>query len=224
MRLYNYLKKNANLTRKKLLQLYTEEKILVNNTIVPLSCPLQTNDQVTIDGKIIENIPFSYYLYYKPKGIRSDITFENCSYVNYIDQNIKLNVVGRLDKDSEGLMILTNDGNFHHLINQHNIEKTYLVTLKEKVTPEFLEKIVLPIEIKHKKTLPMIVERVNDYQIILILHDGKYHQIRRACILNHNHCEKLLRLSIGPFNLDDMKPNELKPININDYFSFLSTK
>ena len=109
MRLLNFVKIYYGITKEKLMILYKENRILVNDKLEKLTYKLNDNDIVKIDGKIITKFPFSYYLYNKPKGILSMISDKKESYINQINVKNKLMVAGRLDKDSHGLMILTND-------------------------------------------------------------------------------------------------------------------
>lgn len=212
MRLYKYIKTYGNYTNSEVTKLYQEGRIKVNGNIIPYLWILNENDIVTIDDKVLEKFPFVYYLYYKPKGIRSDIISEATSYLKKLNLPYKVVPVGRLDKESEGLMILTNDGNFINELNDHsnNYTKDYLVTLKEKITPNFLENVKEPFIIKDKKTLPIIIKQLDDYRALFTLQDGKYHQIRRAVIRSNNTVVLLKRVRIGPFTIGDLKPNELK--------------
>lgn len=133
MRLYTYLKIYANLTKSEVNKLIEDSKVTVNDKIEPLTCNIAPTDIVKINDKIIKKYDFKYYLYYKPKGILSTIRKSQESYINQINMNNKMMVAGRLDKDSEGLMILTNDGKFiNELMIPNNHEKEYIVTLKKK--------------------------------------------------------------------------------------------
>ena len=212
MRLYKYIKVFAGLTQSEVKVLYENGHILVNDKLYPFSYNIKENDIVKLNGKIIERIPFVYYLYYKPKGILSDISKDPCSYQFHIDKDIKLMPAGRLDKDSEGLMILTNDGAFINFLTKSNIEKEYIVRLDKKVDDAFLKNVIKPIVIKSKATKKMMVEKIDDYTIKLILFDGRYHQIRRSVKASFNKVISLKRIRIGSYLLSDMRPNELKEI------------
>lgn len=212
MRLYKYIKVFANKTQMEVKQLYEDKRILVNGCLLPFSYNIKDIDIVTLDNKVVEREDFVYYLYYKPKEILSDISSSCNSYQFHINTKIKLMPAGRLDKDSEGLMILTNDGSFINRLSKANIEKEYIVTLKNKVSDTFLQNVVKPITIKSKTTKEMKAYKLDDYTIKLILFDGRYHQIRRAVIKSGNSVINLKRIRIGKYLLSDMKENELKPI------------
>lgn len=221
MRLYKYVKTYGNYTEKETRKLYQENRIKVNNQVVGYSWIINDNDIVTIDNNILEKQVFIYYLYYKPIGVRCDIVDSTNSYINNININIKVMPAGRLDKNSEGLVILTNDGKFINSLNNpsNNVTKEYIVSLQNKVTNEFLNNITKPIIIKRKTTKPMIVEKIDDFTISLTLQDGRYHQIRRAVVLNKNRVTNLKRIRIGEYALNDLKPNELKEIKIKRHIN-----
>lgn len=214
MRLSKYVKINGNYTEHEARTLYTENRIKVNNKMVDYSWIINENDIVTVDDKILTKQDLVYYLYYKPIGIRCDITSTNDSYISNIKISQKVMPAGRLDKNSFGLVILTNDGNYINYLNNplNNITKDYIVTLKNKVTDEFLNSITKPIIIKGKLTKEMKVELIDDYNIKLTLIDGKYHQIRRSVINSKNRVISLQRIRIGDYVLDGLKPGEIKEI------------
>ena len=212
MRLYKYIKVFAGITQSEVKSLYEDRQILVNDKLYPFSYNIKENDIVTLKGEIIKRIPFVYYLYYKPKGILSDISSDLNSYQFHINKDIKLMPAGRLDKDSEGLMILTNDGAFINSLSKSNIEKEYIVKLEKKVDNTFLKNVVKPILIKSKLTKEMKVEKIDDYTIKLILTDGRYHQIRRSVKASNNKVTSLKRIRIGSYLISDMKQGELREI------------
>ena len=214
MRLYKYIKVNANKTQSEVIQLFETKRIKVNNNYVPFTYLIKENDIVTIDDDIIKSKKLQYFLYNKPKGIISDIKNKDNSYINYIDLDIKLMPCGRLDKDSEGLMILTNDGKFINdvLSNKTEYEKEYIVTVEKKIDDSFIENIKKPIIIKNKMTLPIKAYKIDDYTINMILQDGRYHQIRRIIKNASNKVLNLQRIRIGPYTLGDLKLGEIREI------------
>lgn len=216
MRLLNYVKIYFGATRKQLMNLDKDNKILVNGKKEKLTYKLNDPDIVTIEGKIIESFPFSYYLYYKPRGILSIISDKLESYINNIDIKEKLMVAGRLDKDSEGLMILTNDSNMINQISGANssIEKEYLVTLINPINDDFISKITGKITIRNRILKPIKLEIIDKNTFKIILNEGMYHQIRKMVIFSGNRVDRLIRIRIGKYSLEGLSSNELKKINI----------
>lgn len=216
MRLFNYVKIYNSITKEKLNELYNNNLILVNGKKEKLTYKLNDTDIVSCDGKIIEKFPFSYYLYNKPRGILSMISDKPESYMNNIDVKTKLMVAGRLDKDSEGLLILTNDP---ELINQISGNKTiydkeYLVKLKYEITSSFIEKMNGEFEFRNKKTKPIKINMIDNYNFKIMLNEGMYHQIRKMVIESGNRVDTLKRIRIGKYILGDMQPGEIKKIDI----------
>ena len=216
MRLFNYVKIYNSITKEKLNELYNNNLILVNGKKEKLTYKLKDTDIVSCDGKIIEKFPFSYYLYNKPRGILSMISDKPESYMNNIDVNTKLMVAGRLDKDSEGLLILTNDPELINQIsgNKTMYDKEYLVKLKYEITSSFIEKMNGEFEFRNKKTKPIKFNMIDNYNFKIILNEGMYHQIRKMVIESGNRVDTLKRIRIGKYILGDMQPGEIKKIDI----------
>ncbi len=216
MRLFNYVKIYNSITKEKLNELYSNNLILVNGKKEKLTYKLKDTDIVSCDGKIIEKFPFSYYLYNKPRGILSMISDKPESYMNNIDVKTKLMVAGRLDKDSEGLLILTNDPEFLNQIsgNKTIYDKEYVVKLKYEITSSFIEKMNGEFEFRNKKTKPIKFNMIDNYNFKIILNEGMYHQIRKMVIESGNRVDTLKRIRIGKYILGDMQPGEIKKIDI----------
>ena len=215
MKLFTYAKIYGNYTKGEIKALYADGKILINNELLPLSCPIRDGDIVTINNRVIENnIEFKYYKYYKPRGVLSVINDKPDSLINFIPRDIKLSPAGRLDKESEGLLILSNDGKFiNELINSdYSHEKEYIVEVKYPITNEFLEGIRGPHVIRGRATTPMRVERIDAFHLDLILYEGIYHQIRTIIKENNNVVLSLKRIRVRNYTLDDMLPNEIREI------------
>lgn len=214
------LKERGNYTKSEIKLLIKENRVLVNNEKQPLSYIVSDNDIIQVDGKVLEKVPYVYYLYHKPKGV---ICTNNLGIKDNIIE--KLNVpyrifcVGRLDKDTSGLIILTNDGAFcNDIINSgSDIEKEYIVKVKYPINNEFIINITKPIMLRGKLTKEAKVEQIDKYSFKIILTEGKYHQIRRLVIYNKNTVVDLKRIRIGEYLLDDMKENEIIKIREDCY-------
>ena len=97
-----------------------------------------------------------------------------------------------------------------------HVEKEYIVEVKYQITDAFLENMEKPILLRGKLTTEATVNKIDDYTFKIILKEGKYHQIRRLVIYNHNTVVSLKRIRIGKYYLSDLKENELRKINIGD--------
>lgn len=214
MRLQTYVKNNGNFTKSETIKLQNENRILVNGNKVNLSYNLRINDIVTIDDVEIKNIPFVYFLFNKPKGIicTNDINVKN-NIKTLINSDIRIYTVGRLDKESHGLIILTNDNMFCHdiLDVDNHMEKEYIVRVEKKIDQLFINNIQKSIYIKDKKIKESIAYLVDDYSFRIILKEGKYHQIREMVKYNNNKVVDLTRIRIGSLKLEDfnLKENEI---------------
>ena len=157
-----------------------------------------------MNGEVIQpGEKFTYLKFYKPRGIESTLNKSiqgNLS--TFIKRNEKLFPVGRLDKDSEGLMILTNDGNFykHVTSKNNNVEKEYIVAVGKPVTEEFIGKMSAGIKIMGKITKPAKLHQpssINPYTFNIILTEGMNRQIRRMCYKLGYEVLSLKRIRIG---------------------------
>ena len=213
MRLYLFVKNNANLTRSEVTSLQNDGRILVNGKIVSLTTDIIDSDIVTIDNNIIRKKPFVYYLYNKPIGIICTNNKKVAgSILNHIDIEERVYPIGRLDKESRGLLILTNDSNLCHQVLSNHFEKEYIVKVKDKITNDFITAMPLSVLLRGKATLPCKVSQVDDYHFKIILVEGKYHQIRRMVVLHGNKVVDLKRIRIGNIWLNDLEEGKTKRI------------
>ena len=180
-----------------------------------LAYPLKEEDVVTVDGIILKEQELVYYLYNKPIGI---ICTNNPNFRDNLVQKLqidkKIYPVGRLDKESHGLIILTNDGKFcHHILDEkHHIEKEYLVKTTNKITKLFIDKMQESFILRGKPTKKAIVKQIDEYHFTIILQEGMYHQIRKMVILSGNRVSDLLRIRIGNIKIDNLKDGEIKEV------------
>lgn len=213
MRLHSYIKNYGNYTKKEVIELSKNHRIKVNGKEEILSFPLQEDDKVTVDDVQIVKKDYQYYIYNKPVGVlSSNVKTQPDSFVNQLSLEEKLFTVGRLDKESEGLMILTNDSRISKLVfsDEGHLEKEYLVETKDIITENFIEKMNEP-HIQREKILKQIhINKVDNTHFLITLREGLYHQIRRMVITSGNRVVSLKRIRIGNIMLGDLEKGKRK--------------
>jgi pseudouridine synthase len=154
-------------------------------------------------------------VFYKPKGVWSNCPQghdKEC--VDFLPKELKhLNTIGRLDKDSEGVLLLTDDGVIanQYLNGKKKHKRTYIVKTKDPLTGEQRKALANGVEILDGYiTKPCHVEKVSHYAFKISLEEGKNRQIRRMVETQGTYVTKLKRISFGPYGLDDLEPGQYK--------------
>ena len=219
-------------SRRKAEKLILENRVTVNGIIVnQLGSSVDSKDIITIDDKPIEKEELVYFLLNKPRKYVCTVSDEHNrdKIVDLIDCPQRIFPVGRLDYDSTGLIILTNDGNFDNLLTHpsYHLPKTYRVTINAVLTKSDINSIKEGIILDDGiKTLPSEIKVVN-YDLEkrkctfeLTIYEGKNRQIRRMMEALGYEVKKLHRLSFGPVRDDDLpigayrrlRPHEIKSL------------
>ena len=199
--------------------------IKVNGETVELGFAVEPGvDVVTYRGKTIAKSPTDRYvtvMLNKPRGYvttMSDEKGRKCVAQLVSDVGTRVYPVGRLDYDSEGLLLLTNDGDLANLLThpRHQIPKIYHVKIKERITPEKLSALGKPMEIDGYKLLPVKAEIVtlsNDVTVLsMTLYEGRNRQIRKMCESLDLEILSLKRIAIGDLKLGNLKPGTWKKL------------
>lgn len=215
-RLQYFLVKCLNISNKEALQLILEQKIKVNGIGVNANIEIGLTDSIEYEGKCLQQgKKLQYYAFYKPIGIETTL---NASIADNLKEILpfedELFPIGRLDKASEGLLLLTNDGRLYDKIlrKEYEVEKEYWVWVNKSISADFIEKMSNGIQIMDKMTLPCYAERIDDTCFKIILIQGLNRQIRRMCYKLDYEVTRLLRVRIGEVHLADLKPSEYKKI------------
>ena len=183
---------------------------------------VDSNAQVILlDGKRVEGDGFVYVMLYKPVGVLS-ATEDKKGAVTAMDllpeeyRKAAPGVVGRLDKDAEGLLLLTNNGDLNHRLTspKHHADKLYRVTLDLPATEADVAAFAAPMDLGDFTTQPGRLELVEDGKTALVtIHEGKFHQIKRMFQHQGKTVQTLKRLSIGPLVLDErLAPGDWRPL------------
>lgn len=227
MRLDKYLSDSGLCTRKEAKKLAYTGHVKVNDEII-LNAYFEVYDKdiVTVDGIIAKLIPHRYYMMNKPQGVITATKSEiKQTIFDLMDVNTKgLFPVGRLDRDTEGLVLITSDGDLNHRLLEpfEHADKTYYVELKRPLEKQYIEMLEKGIKIRSEKEicLPCKIQMITENTLFITLHEGKYHQIKKMMMASRNIVTYLKRISIGSLVLDEnLKPGEYRPLTqeeIND--------
>lgn len=209
MRLDKFLANMGVGTRSEVKQLLKKGSVKVNQNIVKLP-KLHVNpnsDEIMVNDEVVSYIDEVYIMLNKPKGYISATEDEvHPTIIDLIPEYAHLNIfpVGRLDKDTEGLLLVTNDGQFNHEVmnpNKH-VSKTYEVYSKHPITQFDIDKFKSGIELSDGKLKPAILKKVDNYVSHVTIYEGKYHQVKRMFHSIENEVLELKRIKIAQLELD----------------------
>ncbi|MEI6866229.1 pseudouridine synthase [Flavicella sp.] len=201
-------------------KLIEEGHVKVNGKTVGLGLKVTAVDKISIHGQIVTKEVVNIYLAFnKPVGITCTTdTKIRGNIVNYINYPERIFPIGRLDKPSEGLIFMTNDGDIVNKIlrSKNNHEKEYIVTVDKKITASFIKKMENGIPILDTITDKCNVEKINDYTFKIILMQGLNRQIRRMCEQLGYEVKKLKRIRIMNISLNNIKPGKYRSFTKNE--------
>jgi 23S rRNA pseudouridine2604 synthase len=198
--LNKYISDTGFCSRREADDYITQGRVTINDEVAVAGNRVHDGDVVEIDGEPVKKkVQTIYIAFHKPKGITSTTDQKDkTNIVDYINHKQRIFPIGRLDKESEGLIFLTNDGNIVNKILRagNNHEKEYVVTVDKIITPDFVQKMSEGVRILGGKTKPCKVVQENKYVFRITLTQGMNRQIRRMCDALEYKVKKLLRVRI----------------------------
>lgn len=222
LRLDKYLTNLAVGSRSQVKEIIKKGKIKVNGQIInkPEFHVNEETDTIELDGMTLEYSRFYYYMLNKPAGVVSAVTDNNCKTVlDIMDITPKngLFPVGRLDKDTEGLLLITNDGQLaHDLLSPNNhVNKTYYVELDGELIDSDVKLFQEGLDIGEKsKTKPAVLKILEERnKALMTITEGKYHQVKRMFAAIGLTVTYLKRISMGTLELDEsLKTGEYRKL------------
>lgn len=225
MRVNKYLAHKGVSTRTGVDELIKHQKVLINGKIAKLGDKVLETDKVEVRGKHTKK-DYIYLAYNKPKGVVSaNPQAGEKDIVSSAKLDDKVFPVGRLDKDSHGLIILTNDGRItDRLLNPvHNHEKEYVVEVDRKFTPAFLKHMQDGVDIGEGITKPAVVKKIGEKTFSIILTEGKNRQIRRMTEKLGYTVRDLQRTRVQNVELGKISKNSYREIAGNELNVFLKS-
>ena len=208
VRINKFLSQAGFCSRREADKFILDERVTINGIVAKMGEKIDPNDDISVDGERISKKPNKkiYIILNKPKGIVCTTAsgVEKNNIIDYVNHPKRIFPIGRLDKTSEGLIFLTNDGDIVNKIlrakNKH--EKEYHVTVDKPITHEFIQQMSKGVPILNTVTRPCEIKRIKDYEFKIILTQGLNRQIRRMCEYLGYRVKKLKRIRIMNIKLD----------------------
>lgn len=207
-RINKYLSEIGFCSRRAADKLIEEGRVTINGKIPEMGTKLMPGDVVKVDGKAVGNPKSShvYIAFNKPVGIvcTTDTKSEKDNIIDYIRHPERIFPIGRLDKPSEGLILLTSDGDIVNKIlrAKNNHEKEYIVTVNRPINQDFVDRMSKGIPILGTMTNPCVVKQLSKFKFSIILTQGLNRQIRRMCEYLDYEVTQLRRIRIMHIHLD----------------------
>lgn len=216
MRINKFFTERGLCSRREADRLIEARRVKINDRVAVLGDQVNEGDKVFVDGKLIEfSPPKTYIMYNKPRGITSttDLRIDG-NIVDAVAHPERVFPIGRLDKDSTGLIFLTNDGDIVNKIlrAQFGHEKEYIVEINRPVDESFIKKLSSGVDIGGYVTKPCKVKKVGGNTFTIILTEGKNRQIRRMCEAQGAVVKNLQRVRIMNVKLGSLKSGQWQDI------------
>ena len=220
MRLNKFISESGATSRRGADAAIAAGRVRVNGVAATLGTQVEAGDAVELDGRpVAPRNEFTYIALNKPVGV-------TCTTERHVEGNIidfvkhpqRIFPVGRLDKDSEGLIVLTNNGDIvNELLRVENHhEKEYVVTVDRPVTDDFLRGMAHGVDILETRTLPCAVRRIGRNVFGIILTQGLNRQIRRMCAAFEYRVWRLQRVRINTLRLDGLAPGQWRDLRMDE--------
>jgi 23S rRNA pseudouridine2605 synthase len=183
MRLNAYLARAGLASRRGSEEVIRAGKVTVNGRPAGLATVVQPGDRVEVDGETIEPEPFAYVLLHKPAGVVTTARDPQgrSTVVGLVDHEQRLFPVGRLDADTTGALLLTNDGELAHRLMhpRYEVDKVYVAEVEGRPGPDALRRLAEGVVLEDGPTAPAVARRLGPGRVELTLHEGRKHQVKR---------------------------------------------
>jgi 23S rRNA pseudouridine2604 synthase len=218
MRINKFISETGFCSRREADKLVEAKRVKINGVLAVLGSTVESGDEVHIDGRPVGEKKKSIYIVLnKPVGITSTTERHiKGNIVDFVNHHERIFPIGRLDKDSDGLILMTNDGDIVNKIlrAEHDHEKEYIVTVQKGITPHFIEGMASGVKILGQTTKRCDVTKISDRVFRIVLTQGLNRQIRRMCAVFGYEVVKLQRIRIMNIELGRLKIGEWR--NLTD--------
>lgn len=215
-----FLVQKLKISNKEAIEIISTQRLLINGKLAGINQEILCEDEITLDGSPLqEPKQFTYIAFYKPRGVETTLNKDlPDNLLQYLNFEEKVFPVGRLDKESEGLLLLTNNGTLFNKIIDGNSdkEKEYEVVVDKELTNETIENLSIGVTILGKQTKPSEVEKLNSFKFKIILTEGMNRQIRRMCFKLGYQVVELKRTRIVNVLIGNLKPGEFRHLSSDE--------
>lgn len=221
MRINKFLSEAGVCSRRGADKWISANRVKINDELATLGSKVEDADVVKVDNEVITiDKGYVYIALNKPRGITSTTERHiKGNVVDYVNHQERIFHIGRLDKDSEGLLLLTSDGDIVNEIlrAENNHEKEYIVSVDKPITKDFVKQMSEGVEILNQMTLPAKIEQLNDRTFKIVLTQGLNRQIRRMCETLGYDVKKLKRIRIMNIKLEGIKYGEWRDLTKEEF-------
>ena len=219
IRLNKYLADHGVCSRREADSLIEQGRVVVNGQTAAKGCKVTEQDNIAVNGKPLQGRPQKVVLaFYKPVGVTCTERDKHAEKIinDYVKYPVRVTYAGRLDKDSEGLLLLTNDGDLIEAVMRgvHRHEKEYIVKVNKEIDPLLLEKMAAGIYLPELKqtTRPCEIRQTGKYTFQIILTQGLNRQIRRMCKVCGYEVKQLKRIRVMNIQLENLTPGKYREV------------
>ncbi len=226
MRINKYIAACGVCSRRKAEEYILSGRVRINDMVVSiLSADVKENDEVFLDEKKIElENKYVYLMLNKPRGYvtTNNEQFGRKCTLDLIKENVRVYPIGRLDMDTEGLLLFTNDGEFANMLThpKNKIEKTYIVTTNTFVTNENVETLKKGVDIGGYVTKEAKVKKIGEKKIKIIISEGKNRQVRKMCSAVGLEVVNLKRVQISSLKLGNLACGKYRYLTKDEIMKF----
>lgn len=217
LRINKYISESGNASRRGADKLISEGRVTINGKVAKVGSQVEPGDDVRVSGNPIRMARnYVYIALNKPVGITSTTEKKvKGNIVDLVNHPLRVFNIGRLDKDSDGLILLTNDGDIVNEIlrSENKHEKEYIVSVDKPISPEFLKKMSEGVNILGTKTLPCEVRQLSKFDFQIILTQGLNRQIRRMCAELGYDVYRLQRIRIMNIHLGNLQLGQWRDLS-----------
>jgi pseudouridine synthase len=223
MRLNAYLARAGVASRRGAEELIRAGRVRVNGEIAGLATFVGSRDRVELDGRPLEPEPLAYVLLHKPAGVVTTVRDPHGrpTVVDIVGHDRRVVPVGRLDSDTTGALLLTNDGPLAHRLMhpRYEVDKVYEVDVVGEPGPDALARLQKGVELDDGRTAPAEVRRLGPTKLELTIHEGRKHQVKRMLEAVDHPVRRLHRSRYADLTLDGLEPGEWRELTADEVAS-----